>query len=123
MMTTFDNESLFSSGPTRFKIGKIMLRHAVQHPPGAMGVRLESQGREARKISQSGTLIGDTAERLEQQVDAIEAKVDGLAHELIDNLGRTWVNTVMLSLDVESYIRVGVRQKANYHVEYLQVIA
>jgi len=121
-MPTFDNESLFNSGPTRFKIGKVVLRHAAQQPPGSMGVRLDSQGREARQIIQAGTLLGDTPEQLQQQVDAIEVKVDGLPHILIDNFDRVWNNTAMLSFDPEPYVRVGARWKADYRVEYLQVL-
>jgi hypothetical protein len=121
-MATFDNELLFNSGPTRFKIGKVVLRHAAQQPPGSMGVRLESQGREARQITQEGTLTGDTPEQLQQLVDAIEAKVDGLAYKLVDDLDRDWNNVAMLSFDTEPYIRIGARWKTEYRVEYLQVL-
>lgn len=122
-MATFDNELLFSSGPTRFKIGKVVLRYAAQQPPGSMGVRLESQGREARQITQEGTLTGDTPEQLQQLVDAIEAKVDGLPYKLVDDLDRDWKNVAMLSFDTEPYVRIGARWKTGYRVEYLQVLS
>jgi len=121
-MTTFDNESLFNSGPTRFNVGKVMIRHTTQHPPGSLGVRLDSQGREARQIIQTGTLIADTSNELQKLVDAIEAKADGLPHVLVDNLGRVWNSAVMLSFDPEPYRPVGVRWKVDYRVEYLQVL-
>ncbi len=121
-MVTFNNESLFGSGPARFKIGPIKLRHTVQHPPGSRGVRIDQQGTEAREINQAGVLIADTPGELQVQVDAIEQKVDGLPYTLIDSVGRAWSNVVMLEVGVDSFERVGARWKAAYRVKYLQVI-
>ncbi len=121
-MVTFDNESLFESGSARFKIGPIKLRHAIQHPPGSLGARIDGQGTEARRISQAGVLIADTPAELQVLVDAIENKIDGLAYVLSDNLGRVWNNTVALEFQAETFIRIGARWKASYRVEYLQVI-
>jgi len=121
-MVTFDNESLFDSGPARFKIGPVKLRHTVQNPPGSLGARIDAQGTEARRISQAGVLIVDTSAELQALVDAIENKIDGLAHVLSDNLGRVWNNTVALEFQAETFVRVGARWKTSYRVEYLQVI-
>jgi hypothetical protein len=121
-MMTFDNEPLFGSGVARFKIGPVKLRNAIQHAPGSLGVRLDRQGTEARRINQAGVLISDTTEELRAQVDAIEIKIDGLAHTLVDNIGRVWNNAVLLEFDTDSFERVGARWKTAYRVEYLQVI-
>ena len=121
-MVTFDNQSLFGSGPARFKIGPIRLRHTVQHPPGSRGARLDQQGTEAREIKQTGVLIADTPAELQKLIEVIESKVDGLSHTLTDNVGRVWSNAVMLEVDADSFERVGARWKAAYRVEYLQVI-
>lgn len=121
-MVTFNNEALFESGPARFSVGPIKLRHAIQHPPGSSGVRVDHQGVEAREIKQSGTLIEDTPEALQSVVDVIEAWVDGLSHTLVDNVGRVWNDTVMLEVDVDPFVRVGARWKASYKIKYLQVI-
>ena len=121
-MMIFDNEALFGSGPARFKIGPVKLRYAIQDSPGSLGARLDGQGTEARRINQAGVLVADTTDELQAQVDAIENKVDGFAHVLIDSLGRVWSNTVMLEFDTDSFERVGARWKAAYRVEYLQVI-
>jgi hypothetical protein len=120
-MATFDSEQLFGSGPTRFKIGAVELRHAVQQPPGSLGVRLDSQGTQARKITQGGSLIADSSAQLQALADSIEAKLDGLPHTLVDGLGRVWSDTVMLRFDADEFVRVGARWKASYRVEYLQV--
>jgi hypothetical protein len=121
-MVTFDNAQLFASGPTRFKIGAVELRHAEQHSPGSLGVRLDSQGTLARKMTQGGSLIADNSVELQTLVDSIEAKLDGLPHTLVDNLGRVWSDTVMLRFDADEFVRIGARWKAAYRVEYLQVI-
>jgi phage protein U len=120
-MVTFDNQSLFGSGPARFKVGPIKLRHTVQHPPGSRGARLDPQGAEAREITQAGVLIADTPGELQDLVDAIEDKVDGLAYTLIDSVGRAWSSVVMLEVDADAFERVGARWKAAYQIEYLQV--
>ena len=121
-MASFDNELLFNSGPTEFRIGKAELRYTIQYPPGSTGILINSQGQEARQIGQTGTLVADTIEQLKQQIDAIEAKVDGLLYELVDTVGRVWTSTAMLSFDHEQFIRTGVRWKTDYHVEYLQAL-
>lgn len=121
-MVTFDNAQLFASGPTRFKIGTVELRHAIQQTPGSLGVRLDNQGMQARKITQGGSLIADGPAQLQTMVDSIEAKIDGLPYTLVDNLGRVWSDTVMLRFDADEFVRVGARWKASYRVEYLQVI-
>lgn len=121
-MVTFDNEQLFGPGPARFKFGALKLRHAAQSLPGSRGVHLDPQGTQARQIFQAGTLISDSPDGLRKQVAAVEAKVDGLSHTLIDNLGQSWPDTVMLEFKAEAFTRVGARWKAAYQVEYLQVV-
>lgn len=122
-MVTFDGESLFGSGPVRFKFGPVQSRHAIQHPPGSRGTRLDCQGTEAREIKQSGVLIADSATDLQSLVQAIEGKVDGQTHLLVDNLGRTWSDIAMLRVDAEPFERVGARWKSEYRIEYLRVLS
>ena len=121
-MVTFDNESLFGSGPVRFKTGPVKLRHAIQHPPGSRGVRIDPQGTQAREITQSGVLIADTPELLQTQIDTIESKVDGFAYTLVDHVGRAWEQVVMLEAKAEALERIGARWKAVYAIKYLQVV-
>lgn len=121
-MVTFDDQTLFGPGPARFKIGPIKLRHAIQHPLGSRGVRIEHQGTEAREFRQTGVLIDDTPERLQVIIDAIESYIDGLPHTLVDSVGRTWNDTVMLEAEADPFVRAGARWKASYRITYLQVI-
>lgn len=121
-MVTFDNEALFGAGTSRFKIGLVKLRHAVQQPPGSRGSRIDAQGTEARQITQTGVLIADNPASLEELTGAIRTKLDGLPHLLIDNLGRQWPDTVMTAFEAQESVRIGARWKTTYKVEYLQVI-
>jgi hypothetical protein len=121
-MVTFDSETLFAGGTTRFRIGPVKLRHAIQHTPGSLGARLDSQGTETRRIKQSGVLIADDPAELQGRVDAIRGKLDGLPYTLVDDLGRTWADTVMIEVDAETFTRIGARWKTSYQIEYLQVI-
>lgn len=121
-MVTFDNQPLFDPGTSRFRIGPVKLRHAVQHLPGSLGARIDAQGTEARQITQSGVLIADDPAALQARVDAIRQKLDGRAHTLVDNLGRSWPDTVMTRFDAEDFVRVGARWKVGYRIEYLRAI-
>ena len=121
-MVVFDNESLFASGTVRFEIGPVKLRHAIQHSPGSIGSRLDAQGLEARQIVQSGTLVADTPAALQIVTDAIRQKLDGRSYTLVDDLGRSWTDTVMTEYEVGPFTRIGARWKTAYRIEYLQVI-
>lgn len=121
-MVTFDNEPLFESGTSRFWIGPVELRHAIQHVPGSLGARIDAQGTQARRIKQAGVLIADDPLALQARVDAIRQKLDGQAHTLVDNLGRSWSDTVMIRIEAGDFVRVGARWKVNYRIDYLQAI-
>lgn len=121
-MVTFDNQPLFDPGTSRFQVGPIRLRHAVQHMPGSLGSRIDAQGTEARRIIQAGVLIANDPLALQARVDAVRQKLDGRAHTLMDNLGRSWPDTVMIRIDAEEFVRVGARWKVGYRIEYLQAI-
>ncbi|MFW6059379.1 MAG: hypothetical protein ACODAQ_04315 [Phycisphaeraceae bacterium] len=123
MSITFDNEFLFTSGPARIHVGGRSLRHATEHALGARGVQLFSQGVEGRPITQTGVLIADASEQLQQQVDAIEAKLDGVPRLLVDHLDRTWPNVVMVKFEPAAFTRLGPRWKTDYRIEYLQTRA
>jgi len=89
--------------------------------PGADGVRLTTSGRTGRRIDQTGTLLADTAEQMQQQLDAIEAAMDGQPAELIDDLYRVFSGVVMLAFDPQPIRRVGLRLAVDYLIEYQQV--
>ncbi len=120
-MVTFDNEVLFESGTSRFLIGPIKLRHAVQNSPGSVGARLDAQGVEARQIKQVGELLADDPSGLQAIIDSIKQKMDGFPHLLTDNLGRDWPDTVMAEFEAGDFVRVGARWKTVYTVKYWQV--
>jgi len=121
-MTSFDGDTLFDSGPHRFIIGGLTLRHTLQEAPGGFGAHLSSQGVEARPILQTGTLLANDADAIKAQIDAIEAKLDGQSHALVDDRGRTHANVVMLAFKPGPIEPAGVRLKLDYRIEYLQVI-
>lgn len=118
---TFQNQSLFESGPTRIVVGSLDLRHAAQPTIHSDGVVLRSQGREARGVDQVGTLTGDSVGSLQAQAGAIEQLLQGEPGVLVDHLGRQWPNVVMLSFQPGEPVRVGTRWKLDYQIRYLQV--
>ena len=121
-MSTFDGEDLFGSGPHRFHVGGLSLRHVLNETPGSRGIQLSHLGHHGRSISQVGDLIADDPGQMQALLSAIEAKLDGKIHTLIDDVGRAWMNTVMLSLDLKPMTRVGIRWQNPYSIQYIQTM-
>ncbi len=120
-MTTFNNIDLFSSGPHDVQVGGLSLRHVLHEPASGDGVQLAAHGRHGRAVTQSGTLVADTPELLESLAAAVEAMLDGRAHDLLDPRGVAWPNVVMLSFDRRGTSRLGTRHQLHYRIQYLQV--
>ncbi|MEX0654523.1 MAG: hypothetical protein WD534_04835 [Phycisphaeraceae bacterium] len=118
---TYDGQALFASGPTHCEVGGAALAFAEHQPLHGQGSGLFSQGRQGRAITQTGTLIADTVDALQQQINAIEAYVDGTARELVDERDRPWPNMVMLAFEPSVMRRLGVRWQVSYRVQYRQV--
>lgn len=120
-MSRFAGDNLFDSGPHRFEVGGIELRRSTHEPPGSVGVRIAPQGVTGRVIQQHGRLIADDAHSLRALTDAIEARIDGSPHELIDDHARAWSGTVMLAFHPGPVTRLGPRVTLTYRIEYLQL--
>ena len=120
-MSRFNGQELFQSGPHRFHVHGLSQRHVTHEQPGADGVRVTVMGRTGRSIDQTGTLLADNIEQLQQQIDTIEAAMDGQPAELIDDMSRVWSNTLMLAFKPQPIRRVGLRLAVDYIINYLQV--
>ena len=121
-MSSFDSDNLFDSGPCRFSIGGRSLQHDRHASPHGQGEHIIGQGRSARAIEQHGQLLSDTAEQMTALCESIEAKLDGLGHDLVDDRSRTWTNTVMLAFEPQPLIRIGKRYRRAYRIKYLQTL-
>ena len=119
-MSSLKGQNLFGSGPHGFTAHGRSLRHADRDVPGAPGVQVTSQGRGGRRIDQAGTLHGDDVAQLQAQLDAIEAAMDGVAGQLVDDRGRLFDDVLMLSFNPGPIRRVGARLGVDYQVQYLQ---
>jgi len=84
-------------------------------------VRVIGQGRSGRTIVQVGELLADTAAGMKVLMDRIEAKLDGLGHDLVDAHGRVWGETVMLAFEPGAMRRVGTRFRVSYRIDYVAV--
>ncbi|MEM6852959.1 MAG: hypothetical protein AAF911_06255 [Planctomycetota bacterium] len=120
-MITYDGQPLFDSGPARLHVGGLALRTAEQPAPYADGTNLVGHGREARPITQTGTLLADDVASMSALMDAIEDQVDGVARTLTDEDGRPWDHTVMLRFTPGRIASVGPRCRVDYTIDYLQV--
>ena len=120
MSITFGNKALFDSGPARVHIGGRSLRHATEPTLTAQQSHVFSQGTAPRTITQTGALIADTADDVQTLAEAIEQKLDGTPRSLVDHLGRTWADTVMVKFEPAPATQLGTRWKIDYRIEYLQ---
>jgi hypothetical protein len=120
-MSAFADQDLFRSGPHRFHVGGLALRHALQQSPAGEGVQLCAQGHAGRAITQTGDLVADDPVALQTLVSAIEALLDGQAHDLVDDLGRLWPDTVMLAFEPDAPRRLGPRWAVAYRIQYVQL--
>lgn len=120
-MSSFDGLALFESGPHRFEVGGVALRHVLNETPGGRGVRLSALGQHSRVIRQTGWLVADDVGRLGALIEAVEEKVDGQGYELVDDVGRVWAGVVMVKFEPGGVGRVGARWGVEYKIEYLQV--
>jgi hypothetical protein len=57
---------------------------------------------------------------LQQQLDAIEAAMDGKGWDLVDDLGRTWPRMVMMEFRPSTVRRTGTRYTVYYALYYTQ---
>ena len=122
MSITFDDQPLFASGPATCHADGIRLIHDTDHPLSAGTSQFFAAGQSGRTITQNGTLQADSPEDLRTQQLAIEAKLDGLPHMLIDEHNQSWPSTVMLSFKPGSLTPAGQRWQLPYVIEYLQLI-
>jgi hypothetical protein len=119
-MSSFKGQNLFGSGPHRFAVGGLTERHEATEQPGADGATVTPLGRGARRIEQTGTLAADDPARLACQFEAIEAAMDGMAGELVDDVGRVHAGVLLVSFEPQPMRRVGRRWAGDYTVTYLQ---
>ncbi|MEO1235562.1 MAG: hypothetical protein AAFX76_02110 [Planctomycetota bacterium] len=89
--------------------------------PHADGTTLIAQGREARPITQTGTLLADDTVTMTGKLAAIESRVDGIGRTLTDDTGRVWEGVVMLRFDPGPVVSLGPRCRVDYTIDYLQV--
>jgi len=118
-MTSFKNQNLFASGPCRFVVHGLSQRHAVSERAGGDGGAITGLGRSVRKIEQHGLLAGDTLADLQNQLDAIEAAMDGQVGALVDAHGRTHEQVMMIRFAPGGIQRRGPRLVAGYAIDYL----
>ena len=120
-MILFHQQNLFASGPCRLHVGGLSLRHELQPTPHDHGSQLSAQGRSARSITQTGTLLADRPDQMLPLLDAIEDQLDGQAHELMDESRRVWPGVVMLRFTPGPILAAGPRCRVDYTIDYLQV--
>lgn len=120
-MAEFRSVKIRPGWPVEYEIGPMQLRHATQQSIGADGDLLTAQGRASRTITQRGQFVADDLDQLDEYRSAWEALVDGVAGDLVDDVGRTWTPVVMTSLTPKLPQRLGPRWVQAYVATYVQL--
>ena len=123
-MSSYKGQNLFGSGPHYFVARGLTMRHDEQTSPGADGAVITTLGWDARRIDQRGMLLADDMAGLQAQIQRIESAMDGVPGVLVDELGQSHKQMVLLQFHPapasEKVRRVGVRLSVNYTAWYLQ---
>ena len=119
-MSSYKAMNLFASGPHRFVVHGRSQRHVVHEAPDADGAAITTLGLAGRRIDQFGSLAADDLAGLQAQLDAIEAAMDGEAGDLVDDLGRTHGNVLLLQFAPGEIGRLGPRLVVDYTARYAQ---
>lgn len=119
-MIIYNEQDLFSSGPSTIEPGPIESRDAVADTPGSLGASVITQGTAPRRLTQRGTLVADNADALQSLIDAIQAQVGFGSAALIDQHGKAWPDCLMQRFDPTLFYRLGPRYAVDYEITYLQ---
>ncbi len=119
-MSSYDGADLFGSGPHRFARRTAGLRVQETTAPGVDGARLTCLGRTATRLVQTGRLVAPDVPALLILRDAILAKCDGRAAELIDGQGATYANLMIVRFDTAGEIDIGRVCSLSYEIEYVE---
>lgn len=120
-MSTFNNITLFEPGRVSTTPHGRSLRSRQYQHPNQHGAALIALGQNAQPITQNGLLIADDPAQLEAAAHNVESLLDGKPHDLVDEHGRRWANTVMHQVVRGPISRIGPRSIMPCRIEYIQV--
>jgi len=115
---TLDGEPLFSSGPHEVVPGSRARAVADRLFNGLQGALLVDLGARPRRLVQSGRLSAASATSLGQLEEAIEARIDGQTHVLVDRQGTEYAHVRVERFERRGPVEVGLRWHRPYVIEY-----
>ena len=120
-MSSLDGQNLFGSGPHSIRPGT--WSRAMQHRsfPGIDGELVLDMGLRSRQIVQTGRLQAGTASAIHTLMSAVETKLDGSTHALIDDLGRTYSAVLVEKFEPTTPVRRGQSFWCDYTIVYHQL--
>ena len=120
-MSTLDGQDLFASGPHEVRVGSRKRQSVRRGFPGLDGELQLDLGERARAIVQTGRLAAVSAAELQALVQQIDAFVDGAAHTLIDEHGRTHANVLLESFEPTTPLAASRGAWCDYEIRYRQL--
>ena len=120
-MSSFANETLFSSGPHAFRFGPWQRRLERREFAGVNGMVILDMGLRFRKIIQTGRLQGETVEQINEIIEQIIDLCDGKEHTLVDNHGRSHEHVLLVRFETTTPIRRSRGFYCDYEIEYQQL--
>lgn len=120
-MSSLDGVDMFGSGPHAFRTGpweRAMVRRGFA---GLHGELVLDLGLRSRPIFQTGRLQADTASALTGQIGALDGKIDGRCHGLVDNHGRVYARVIVEEFQPATPVSCGRGFWCDYTVRYRQL--
>ena len=107
MMSSYNGQDLFSSGPQSFRLGP--WRRSLQRRgfAGVDGEMILDLGLRSRRIFQTGRLHADTSAGLKSLLDAINACCDSCEHALVDNYGESLPRVILENFELTTSVHRG----------------
>ena len=119
---TLDEAPLFASGPHEIVAGSAVRGSGERLFNGLRGAMIVDLGERPRMLVQRGRLSAAGAESLAQLEEAVEARVDGCLHALVDRGGNAYPHVRVERFTRRGPVEVGLRCHRPYEVEYTEFL-
>jgi hypothetical protein len=115
---TLDGAALFASGPHEIVLGSAERATGERLFNGLAGALLVDLGPRPRRLVQHGRLSAASETSLFQLESAIEARIDGAVHALVDRDGTNHPYVRVERFTRRGPVEIGLRYNRAYEVEY-----
>jgi len=120
-MSSLDGQDMFGSGPHSIRPATWSRSMQPRSFAGVDGELVLDMGLRSRRVIQQGRLQSSTAAGITALTSAIESKLDGKTHTLIDDLGCTYSPVIVEKFEPATAVSRGRGFWCDYTITYRQL--